>query len=291
MSKEADQPAPFTRVVIVGVGLIGGSIALALRRLGQPPQLVGITRGNASAEELNVDVVSQSLRDTVEALDEIDALDTLVILAVPLSKTRSTLEQLVDFPGIITDAGSVKGTVLSAADDVLRAGHRFVGSHPMAGSERKGCEAARANLFDGKPCVLTPAPGRDDLVADVERVEAFWRSIGMKTMRMSVADHDHKVAVISHLPHAAACLLVELAEQLGGREVASTGFADTTRLAASNPPMRADIMLDNRAELIGALGAMSDRIQALSEMLRTGDRDALTAYLEHIREAKLHPEV
>lgn len=276
---------PFSHVVIVGVGLIGASLGLALKRQSTPPTLLGVARRPLTPAGLAaVDAWSSSIEAALERLPA--TAQTLVVLTVPLSQMKPMLASLKGFPGIITDAGSVKQTVVAEADTTLEAGHRFVGSHPMAGSERSGADAARADLFLGKPCVVTPTPATSN--ADLQAIEAFWQAVGMHTLRLSAREHDRQAAAVSHLPHAAACLLVEAAEAWGGQHIASTGFATTTRLAASNPPMRADIMLHNREQLSDALRDYRDRIDQLLALLDRQDHPALLARLHAIAEVRQH---
>ncbi|MFW6059498.1 MAG: prephenate dehydrogenase [Phycisphaeraceae bacterium] len=272
------------QVVIVGTGLLGTSVGLALKAGGYAGRVVGVARRAATAEQARaiggIDVASTELESAVRG-------SQLLILAVPLGAFDAMLARIAPLAHdelVLTDVGSTKGSVLAAAHRHLAQPARFVGAHPMAGSEQKGPEAACATLFQGKPCVITPEAETDS--AALELVELLWSGLGMKLLRMSADEHDAAVATVSHLPHAMAALLVQVAQQRGGWEVASTGFRDTTRLASSNPPMRADILSANRAAVLEALGVMRERIDALAALLERGDDEAVLALLEESRAAR-----
>lgn len=264
------------RVTIVGTGLLGGSVGLALRLTGFKGTIVGTgsrpaTLGTALAHGC-VHEVQESPVQAVKGSD-------LVVIAAPVGKIPGILGQLstcLESHTVVTDVGSTKFSIVTAAEAEGLEG-RFVGAHPMAGSESTGPLAARADLFKGKPVILTPA-GRTEPGA-LQKVESFWTSFGMQVFHMSPQEHDRLVAVISHLPHAVAVMLVQLAEQNGALPVASTGFADTTRLAMGDSELWADIFLDNKAAVVEALAqwaALSDRFV---HVLKSNDRAALTRLL------------
>jgi len=277
------------RIVIVGTGLLGGSLALALKspgRVGGPHRgaIVGVGRTAATLERARAiggfDAVSDDLPAALNGAG-------LVVLATPLSTFDALLAGVAEAGEaglIVTDVGSTKSGPLRAARRRLPAKMRFVGAHPMAGSERRGPESADAGLFAGRPCIVCREADTDPAAADA--VSDLWRSVGMRVRAMTAATHDRETAAVSHLPHAAAVMLVEAAEALGGWEVASTGFRDTTRLASSNPPMRRDIMLENRDALREALGVLRARIDRLVARLDTGDPQALLADLEAARDQR-----
>ena len=276
---EAKTPQPdFGRVAIIGTGLLGASVGLALRQKGLARHVVGVGRSRQTLDEAaRLGAIDQGTEDYAAALADA----SLCIIAVPLSGFADVFRAIAphDHAGlVITDVGSTKASVHAAASAVLPDPSRFVGSHPMAGSEKQGPSAACADLLPGKPCIVTTQAGTDaDAVA---RVEALWAALGMRLIRMSAVDHDRQTAAISHLPHAAAVLLVQVAAQLGGWDIASTGFRDTTRLASSNPPMRADILAANRPAMLEALDAFADQLERLRAALQHEDHAALLALLE-----------
>lgn len=271
------------RIVIVGPGLLGGSVGLGLRRIGHPCHIVGVSR---SRQTLDVALQRRCIDEASQDLAASLADAQLVILASPLSAFKPLLEVIGrhDHEGtIVTDVGSTKSSVIASARKALSASQmsRFVGSHPMAGSEQQGPAAATDTLLVGKPCVVTPEPDADPAV--VECIEAFWRALGMNVLRMTPAEHDRKSAVISHLPHLASVLLVEVAARLGGMEIASTGFRDTTRLASSNPTIRRDILEHNREAILAAVDAMKGELETVRSRLAANDDAALMELLEHAK--------
>lgn len=272
------------RITIIGPGLLGASVGLGLKRAGYGGTIVGVARRRATLDEaVRRGAIDQATDDLAAAV----AGSGLAIVAVPLGGFDAVFAALAehDHDGlIITDVGSTKRSVQDAADRRLPDPTRFVAAHPMAGSEQTGPGAAKGDLFEGKPCILCPADGcRPDAVATVE---ALWASLGMRLLRMSADEHDRAAAAASHLPHAAACTLVAVAEALGGWDVASTGFRDTTRLASSNPPMRADIMRANRGPLVETIERCRDELATLAAMVQADDPDALVAWLEARKAAR-----
>ena len=279
------------QLAIIGTGLLGASLGLAAKQAGHARRVVGYSRRQATVDEAlqrgAIDAGSTDLADAVASSD-------LIVVAVPLGQMDATFQKLGqamreqggDGGGgaIVTDVGSTKRSVLAAARAHLPASARFVGSHPMAGSEQQGPAHAQATLFNAKPCVVTPEPDTDRDA--LERVAGLWRALGMHVLCMTAAEHDAHAATISHLPHATAALLVAVAQQRGGWELASTGFRDTTRLASSNPPMRADILMANADEVRAALAAMRARMDELDALLAAGDRAGILALLEACKAAR-----
>lgn len=275
-----------TRIVIIGTGLLGASLALALkakREHGEPHAgpIVGVGRRRETLDKARAtggfDEVTDDLPGALGGAG-------LVVLATPLSTFEGLMGTIAgagESGLIVSDVGSTKSGPLAAARKHLPERMRFVGAHPMAGSERQGPEAADAGLFEARPCIVCRESDTDDAAA--EAVTAMWRSLGMRVLRMTAEAHDRRTAAVSHLPHAAAVMLIEAAEAMGGWGVASTGFRDTTRLASSNPPMRRDIMLENRDALRRALRTLRERIDRLDARLADGDADALLADLEAAR--------
>ena len=272
------------QVAIIGTGLLGTSIGLALKRAGYAGEIVGIGRRMATLE-------------AAEARGAVDRVSThyasgfgneaLVIIAVPLGGFEAVFDLIVESDRrdlVITDVGSTKSLAVNLAARKLRSWHQFVGSHPMAGSEQQGPEGARADLFDQRPCIVTPTDASS--ASAIATVESLWTTLGMSLLHMTAEEHDRQTAVISHVPHLASVLLVEVAAALGGWEIASTGFRDTTRLASSNPPMRADIVTANRAQVVATLDTLRDRLDSLRETIVRDDRDALLERLERARQIR-----
>ena len=213
----------------------------------------------------------------------------LAVLAAPLGHFREILEKVAaadDAGLIITDVGSTKASVCAMAVELLPDAARFVGSHPMAGSEQQGPTAADGALFEGKPCVVTPGPDTDKDA--VELVESMWKLIGMRGCRMSPCEHDKSVAMVSHLPHALAALLVRVAmgDDGGALNIASTGFADTTRIAAGDPGLWVDIFRENRGAVIESLEVFGESLQAFRGLIEKGDDAGLMKLLEDAKRAR-----
>ena len=274
----ADEQFHSDRLVIIGPGMLGTSIALGLKQRGFTGQIIALGRRAATLEQAGktraYDVLT---RDPAEALSDA----TLAVIAVPLSGFRAVFQQIAEHAPadlVITDAGSTKASVIADARASLSDLSRVIGAHPMAGSEQAGPLAAKPDLFVGKPCILT-LTGNDNPDA-IRQVTALWQTLGMSILTMSPEEHDEQVAVVSHLPHLAAVMLVRVAEQLGGLGLASTGYRDTTRLASSNPPMRSDILLANREAVRAALAALRQQADELDALLADGDREPILALLD-----------
>jgi len=265
-------------LTIVGTGLLGASLGLALRQAGYEGHRIGVGRRVRTVEQAaDLGCIDEATTDLAEAA----ARSRLLVLATPVGRFSSLLEQLAAVRNenlIITDVGSTKVQVCESAKRLLEAPQRFVGAHPMAGSEQSGPDAARGDLFAGKPCVICAASDADSDA--VELVEALWSVVGMQIVHLAAQQHDRAVAAISHLPHVLSATLVQSVELLGGWELASTGFRDATRLASSNPAMRADIMISNRQEILCALDNFSGQLVALRRILAVGNEADLVPFLE-----------
>lgn len=260
-------------LVIIGSGLLGTSVALGLKQRGFSGRITALCRSAASADKARATGgYDHATDDAAAALADA----TMAVIAVPLSGFRAVFTQIAEHGPedlIITDVGSTKASVIADAKACLSDLSRVIGAHPMAGSEKSGPQAGDADLFVDKPCILTLSDTDDpDAVALVRRL---WQTLGMTVLTMSPAEHDEKVAVVSHLPHLAAVMLVQVAEQLGGLDLASTGYRDTTRLASSNPPMRTDILMANRVAVGQALGSLIQQCTALQGLLDQGDEQAI----------------
>ncbi len=269
---------PFGRVAIIGLGLIGSSVARAVR--ARMPT-VRVT-GHDADPEVRAAAVALGLCDDVA--DQAGAAVTdadLVILCVPVGRIGAVAAELaVDLPAdvVVTDVGSCKGSVARALEAALP-GVAIVPAHPVAGTERSGPEAGFATLFQGRWCIVTPTDGSPPQA--VERVAEFWRRMGAEVELMDPDHHDRVLAVTSHLPHLIAYTIVGTASDL--EEVTRTevikysagGFRDFTRIAASDPTMWRDVFLSNREAVLDMLGRFSEDLSALSRAIRWGDGDAL----------------
>lgn len=274
---------PLNKLLIFGVGLIGGSLALALKRGQAAQHIVGVGRaGDSLQTALDLGVIDEAAQDLATALHGAD----MVVIATPVAQIPAILTAIaphLDAHTVITDAGSTKGDVIRHARAALPAHFpRFVAGHPIAGAEKSGAAAARADLFDGKNVVLTPAAGTDpQALADVSRM---WEAAGATICRMSAEAHDGIFAAVSHLPHLLAFALVDgfsqraNAEQLFG--FAASGFRDFTRIAGSSPEMWRDISLANRDALLDELDAYRGQLDQLRALLQAGDGNGLQALFE-----------
>lgn len=271
------------RLSILGVGLLGGSIGLAIKSTSSSYEIIGYGHRPATLKRAiqagAIDLETGSLTEAVQGSD-------LVILCTPVGLFEPILTQIAQFlkPGaIVTDVGSTKRSVVSKAEELLPSSVHFVGSHPMAGSEKRGVEYARADLFQGAICILTPTEKTNPIA--LTDVDAFWRLLGMRTHQMSPAEHDRRICDISHLPHAVAAALVAMQTtdtlQLGGK-----GFLDTTRIAGGDGALWRDILHDNRDNLIDALTRFRGTLDELVRLLQPDQRDALAAWLDQQAEKR-----
>ena len=272
------------RLVVAGVGLIGGSLAMALRASGAVGEVVGLGRSTANLRVARRrGLIDRAERDPERAARGAD----LALIAVPVGAIAPVVEALARAlppDAVITDAGSVKGAVVAAVERVLGASAgRFCGSHPIAGTEHSGAGAALPDLLAGRRCVLTPTARTTPLAR--RRVRALWEAAGMRVEEMPATVHDHILALVSHLPHMAAYALVNaVADADAGRRrrvlaYAAGGFKDGTRIAASSPEMWRDICLANRSELLRALDHFTAAVDRLRSAIATGDGDALAREL------------
>ena len=280
------------KLVVVGVGLIGGSFALALKARGVVGEVVGVgrSRGNLDAA-LAAGIVDRAVARDGPWTRELGDAD-VVLLATPVGEFPALLAAL---PGaladgaVVTDGGSTKQDVVAAARAHLGAAlSRFVPAHPIAGTERSGATAAFATLFEGRQAVLTPLPETD--AGALARVRALWEACGAEVTALDPATHDRILAAVSHLPHfLAAAYVAELAVRPDRAELfglAGSGFRDFTRIAAASPAMWRDIGLANRDALRREVAAFRGALDVLDAALRDGDGGALAAMLEAAASAR-----
>lgn len=287
--------AAFDRLLICGVGLIGASLARALRRASPAGIIVGVDRdGRAAARAVELGVVECGLAlEDIPAVIREAALADMIVLAAPVAQTGPLIERLRPHlrpTAVLTDVGSVKGSVVAAARHGLGERiDRFVPAHPIAGAERSGVEASTAGLFDGRRLIVCPLP---ETAADaLARVEAMWRSAGAQVETMTIAEHDRVFAAVSHLPHLVAFAFVEAMLRSGEArrrlEHAGTGFRDFTRIAGSSPEMWRDICMENRLALLEETDRLGEVLGELRDALVQGDAETLRAVFERASHARL----
>lgn len=279
----------FEKVAVIGVGLIGGSFALALKASGACGSVVGVGRNadnmRVAKERGIVDGIETDAGLAVRGSD-------LVLIATPVAQFKGVFARIVpnlSASALVMDAGSTKQDVVAAARAAM--GSRiaqFVPAHPIAGAEHSGAAAAKTDLFQGRRVVL--APLSENSATQVDRATAAWEACGAKISRMSAAEHDAVFAAVSHLPHLLAYALVhELAERPNSEQLfgyAAGGFRDFTRIASSHPEMWRDISVANREALVVELDLYVEKLRALRAPLAAGDGAALERVFEAAREAR-----
>ncbi len=272
------------RIAIVGVGLLGGSIGHAVRAAGFAGTRVGIGRRTCSLESaLACEAVDEVTLDVAEGVRGAQ----LVVLCTPIAQLEPMLRQMA--PALasgtyVTDVASTKAAVVRLAQRLLPPNVRFVGSHPIAGSEKTGVEFARADLFDRALCIVTPTA--KTAPATVQWFRGFWEVIGAETMVMDPRRHDVMLARVSHLPHAVATALVNLSLRDGAIDVAGPGFADVTRIASGDPDMWTDILRTNRAAMVRAIDRLVAELNRLRDRLDHEDSEALRQWLAAGKQAR-----
>lgn len=275
---------PDTRLAVFGPGLLGGSLLLAARALGVRELRVWARRPESLADVKDKNLADFAACDPVEVAAGADVL----VLCVPVGGMKALAQQLAASKpapdAVFTDVGSVKGMVMRDIAPVLNAaGLAFIGSHPMAGSEKTGLSAARADLYRNAPCILTPSA--DTPPRALEHLHSFWRAFGCRTSEMDAATHDAVVARISHIPHVAAVLaaLTAFRPDPAAAKFAAGGLRDTTRVASGDPAMWREILMENRDALLPALQDLRNSAAEIISALETGDGALLQARLEEAR--------
>ncbi|MEE9240365.1 MAG: prephenate dehydrogenase/arogenate dehydrogenase family protein [bacterium] len=271
----------FQQMTIIGVGLIGGSLARAARERGLVGRIVGAGRRAKNLEKaLALGVVDQIEIDHLAAVRGSD----IVVIGTPvqaaLNVARSILPAM-EPDAILTDVGSVKGPFVREVEEMDLGSVRFVGGHPIAGTEQSGVEASFATLYEGHRTILTPT--ENSSTEAVKALRALWEGVGAQVDILDPEMHDQILADISHLPHLVAYALVNAALSGGGITYAAGGFRDFTRIASSNPEMWREICLDNRDALLASLRGFEETLSELRSAVKRGDGDALD---EAFRRAK-----
>lgn len=279
--------APLNKLVIIGVGLIGGSFAQALRNAGLTKHIVGVGRSQQNMQcAIELGVIDEIASDIACALHNAD----LVFLAMPVGQTRYIMERIAPHlhaNTIVTDAGSTKQDVMAAARHYLsmQSRHHFVPGHPIAGAEQSGVQAAQPDLYLNKHVILTPLP--ETSTDAVARVEQLWQACGAQVSLMPADEHDQVLAATSHLPHILAFTLMNHLSNTNQPEnmlrFAGSGFRDFTRIASSSPEMWRDICLANHEALLKQIDMYQNEMKALHAILKHNDAVALEQYFSQAR--------
>ena len=278
--------AMIDRLCIVGTGLIGGSLARDLRRLGEVGEIVGSSRRAANLERaVALGVIDRFDVDAARAVVGAD----MVVVAVPLGAVRTVFERIrdtVDDSAAITDVGSAKGSVVEAARAVLGPRlARFVPAHPVAGTEHSGVDSSVEGLFEHRRVIVTPIPETDSDA--FERVSAMWKAVGSEVLEMDAVHHDQVLAATSHLPHMLAYTLVDVLGRMEERSeifrYSAGGLRDFTRVASSDPQMWHDICTANRGPMVDALERFGAGLDRLTEALRRGDSEYVRSIFTRAR--------
>jgi len=287
MSSTIDaQPKPVQTLVILGLGLLGGSIGLAAIANRLATHVVGWshrpeTRAKALARRA-VHAVTDTPEQAVSGAD-------MVILATPIDAMPDLMQRIADRMvrgTLVTDVGSTKRRVVDAARQLLPRHILYCGSHPMAGGEKAGVEHARADLFQSQLAILTPTESTDPRA--IAAFEQFYLGMGMRVARMRPDTHDRRIALVSHLPHVVAAALVST-QRDDSQSLAGPGYRDATRIAMGDAKLWADIVLDNRDNMLNSITHFQDEIALLKGLITAGDRRSLVAWLEEA--AKTRKEV
>jgi len=263
-------------VAIVGVGLIGGSIGLALRQRGLADAVLGIGRRQASLRTARrVGAVTNTTVDLAKGVADAE----LIVVCTPVDRiVEQVREAAAHCPEgtLITDAGSTKRTIVAALDGQLPRGCRFLGSHPLAGSEKAGAAHANADLFEGRIAILTPT--KNTHAEDFDALDACWSARGSVVIQMPPEEHDRALAATSHLPHLVAATLAGILPENCFR-LAAAGVLDATRIASGDPELWTQILIQNRENVLASLGQYERALGAMRAAIVAGDRDALQELL------------
>lgn len=282
----------FTQVTIVGVGLIGGSLGMILKRKGLADRIVGVGRRVENLKKaVELGAIDRYVVDSTEGVREAD----LVVLATPVDTYDRHLREwasCLKVGAIVTDVGSVKGPLVEQAETAMPRGVHFVGAHPIAGKEKTGVVAGTPQLFTGARCIITPTKKTNpDALA---RVRALWRETGSEVIEMDPHAHDKILGAVSHLPHVAAFALVNALIDLRDRLIPSLdlaghsggGLRDTTRIAASSPEMWRDIFLWNRDNIVACIEAYEQSLARLKQLIKSGDAAGIEKELERAKQER-----
>jgi prephenate dehydrogenase len=259
------------RLCIIGVGLIGGSIGLAAHQRGLAKRVVGVGR---NAERLKLAVQMGAIDEATTSLQEGVSDADMVVMCTPVGLIVPTIKMCLQWLSehcVVTDVGSVKSGIVQQATDLV--GGRFVGGHPMAGSEQTGVQNARADLFEGTTWALTPTERTAQNA--LQKVDALAQGVGAQVVLADPEEHDRAVALTSHLPHAVALALVHVAENTSYPQLIGGSFRDGTRVAASSPELWRDIFLHNREHVLWAIDEFAGQLQEVRSAIETEDAETI----------------
>jgi prephenate dehydrogenase len=288
-NRATEHRARLPHLAIVGVGLIGGSLARAVRERALVSRITGIGRGEKSIQKaLELGVIDEMTTDVSQGVASAD----LIVLAAPVESIVSLLREITHSikPGaIVTDVGSVKGPIVREADRLFQVPSPFVGGHPIAGTENSGVEASFSTLFQKRKCILTPTTETD--MQALEKVKLLWTEVGSEVICMDVDEHDKIMGIISHLPHIVAYALVNTVDRIDPKgdtiyRFSAGGFKDFTRIASSHPEMWRDICLMNRDAILEAVEAFTATLYELKEMVKNTDGEGLERAFENSRRVR-----
>ncbi len=272
-------------LVVIGTGLIGGSVALALKRAGCVERVTGVGRSVENLEEaVRLGVIDDFNHDIATAVVDAD----MVLIAVPVAacdQVFAALAESLSETAIITDAGSTKQSVMISAEKHLKYVSRFVPAHPIAGTEHSGVGAAFAELFEDKKCILTPNEQTD--AKALAQVQSMWQAVGARVKIMSAVEHDDVLAAVSHLPHLAAFAIVNaVGKSDDAFRFAAGGFRDFTRIASSSPEMWRDIALCNQQSIVDKIDALQEELTILRDALNAHDGGVLLDKFASAKQAR-----
>ena len=276
-------------ITILGVGLIGGSLGLALKKHKFSGTIIGLGRRLGTLEiALERGAVDKITLDFAEAIKPAD----IVVISTPVELIAPMVEKVTKYAKngcIITDVGSVKRMPISIIESFLPANLHFVGAHPMAGSEKSSVVAARANLFENALCILTPTEKTEPKA--LEMIESLWQTVGANITIMPPAEHDFLIAAASHLPHLTACLLTQTVGDIRNNagnalDFTATGFSDTTRIASGSPEMWKGIFMQNADMLIPMIEQLMENLEAFKKILADKDESRLEEVLKQAKRVR-----
>jgi prephenate dehydrogenase len=269
----------FNKMAIIGVGLLGASLAKACKEKSLVEEICGFGRNRANLEKArSLNIIDEVPTDLVDAVKDAD----LIVLCTPVSTIVPLIQEVISKiqpEAIITDVGSVKNNVVRDAEKIIRDDVFFVGSHPIAGGENSGLEASTASLYKGAKCIVTPTEKTNEKA--LEKISSFWQAVGMNVMTLSVEEHDYVFGAVSHLPHIVAYALMNTLGALktqDNREVtifSGAGLKDITRIASSDPVMWRDIFLTNRTHSLNLIDQFQNKLNEIRSNIEKGDGQAL----------------
>lgn len=278
----------FHNIGIAGIGLLGGSVALAAKKRGLVNKVLGFTRTKATIEKaLTLGVIDEPFEDFSEMVRKTE----FMVLCAPISINIKLAGDIAGTKSelLFTDVGSTKKTITDFVENTFQHGHRFCGSHPMAGSEKKGVEFSDAELFSGRTVIITPARNSD--TSAVETIEKFWQSLGARVIKMEPEKHDEICAYTSHFPHLLAFLLVDLLkeklEQPQVKDCIGAGFKDTTRIAASDQEIWSEIFISNRENILKVTGKFRESLDNVEKWIEKNDIEKLKTWIEKIKKLRM----